>query len=388
MKKSNICFAGDSHNRAIAVNRNFIDMLHKKSEKLADNLAETVGNIIKNPEKSMKFLDFRGHNMSLPVLALFTFGIILGARLYQARDTNERREVATRDFIACLTILFALPIFRKCSATIVRKLFGFPIAYGERTLTNHLKIDDGLTTYSFRNIRNQYSKVKDMKEKMVTFCEQIDKNGGDLRKVLHFMNDESKMHLNKIAELSGMKCTGKEGDSLTFKLIKFITKPYTNSKVDLVIPNSNKEIIELFKNSNFEKLTQNIDNSKSFIEKTKTLGQNMHKTTKNIKNSKEINSRLNSIIEEFDRDNNQVLKIARFLKSVPEALSIAAIAGFLGWFVPWFNIIYTKQLYKNNSKNVITDKSSNTECLQNSQLATNRYKLSGDQINLYRNFVK
>ena len=63
-------------------------------------------------ENVFKTLDFNGHNPPHLILGFYTLGIMLGARFYQARNRDERREVATRDFSGLSTIIFALPLFR------------------------------------------------------------------------------------------------------------------------------------------------------------------------------------------------------------------------------------------------------------------------------------
>lgn len=276
---------------------------------------ESVGKLVENPESAMKHLDFTGHNMSLPVLALFTAGIILGARLYQARDNNERREVATRDFSAVVTILFALPIFRKVSATIVKKISGMPISYGEPTILNYLKDKDGIKALTFENLANWYSKTGDKKEDLVKFCEHINKKGGNLEKIFSYLGTESKTALQGIA-------TG-----------------------------TNEDII------------------------------------KNIKEADE--KLLKSALEELNSPENNLLKRAKFLRSVPEGMGILMIAGFLGWFLPWFNIIYTKQLYKNNPDGVAKHGWVNQAHSNTSQKSTgNRVNINNVPKDVYAEFIK
>ena len=55
---------------------------------------------------------------------------------------------------------------------------------------------------------------------------------------------------------------------------------------------------------------------------------------------------LQKITTEIDKQGNHLVKFTEGLKSIPEAASIIGISAFLGWFLPWFNIHYTRKLYK------------------------------------------
>jgi hypothetical protein len=96
-------------------------------------------------------------------------------------------------------------------------------------------------------------------------------------------------------------------------LAGFLSKPFRAGKAKLNLPETNKEIIEGFKH---------------------------------VQNIAKFRPQLDIIIKEFENSKNSLVKFAEAQKSIPEAMSIVAISGFLGWFLPWFNINYTKNLYK------------------------------------------
>jgi len=60
------------------------------------------------------------------------------------------------------------------------------------------------------------------------------------------------------------------------------------------------------------------------------------------------------VTKELDKKGNNLVKYAEAQKSIPEAASIVAISGFLGWFLPWFNINYTTKLYKDKEKHPLS----------------------------------
>ncbi|MEI8377966.1 MAG: hypothetical protein WCF95_05450, partial [bacterium] len=266
-------------------------------------------------DKFFRNFDFNGHNVPHTVLGIYTLGLMLGARLYQARNADERREVATRDFSGLSTIVFALPIFRNIISTFAKKSTGFPISKTLKTIKDHL--NPTKKPFSFENITDMYSGPSKLKNKLVDFTQNIENHNGYLRKIFDFLSAEAKKALNEIADKLSDKNTTVKAQG---KLQEFFSKPFKASEIDLRLPETNKEIIEMLKKAQ--------DNN-------------------------EFKPQIEILTKELDKDKNPLVKYAEAQKSIPEAISIVAISGFLGWFLPWFNINYTKNLYK--KKNAVSE---------------------------------
>lgn len=296
------------------------------------NFAESIGNLAskQNPtsklgqfgQKTIKFLEknaeFKGHNMSLQTLLGLCFGIVLGARLIQARDKNERREVATRDFAAVTTIIFGLPLFKKATSFITRVATGIPISHTvnkeNKSILNNLWPNTGIQPASFEQLEHWYNGSKSIDR----FTHLMKDLGGDLRKIFELVDSDAKKALNLIAEKTG---SAKLDEPVTqgFKLFKALTKSFNNGLTEkLNIPNTTDDLVKMIDKAS------NMDNA-------------------------EVKRALETLTNTFNRtkltqDANSVLKLGNFLKSVPDIASIGIIAGFLGWFLPWFNIQLTKKL--------------------------------------------
>ena len=261
-------------------------------------------------DRFFKKFDFNGHSVPHAIIGIYTLGLMLGARLYQARNADERREVATRDFSGLTTITFALPVARNWISTASKKLTGIPIAKPLASVSAHF--NPTKKPFSFENVEDIYSGPSKLKNGLVDFSKNISDQGGDLRKVFNLLSDDSKKSLNSIAEgLSGNNTTVEIG-----RLLDFVSKPFKAGNSALKLPETNEKIVELFK-----KAQQN--------EKYK--------------------AHIDVIKKELDNAKNPVVKLAEASKTLPEVASIVGISAFLGWFLPWFNINYTKKLYKDKN---------------------------------------
>lgn len=270
----------------------------KKREQAEKQEQIAFGSSTGGTDKFFKKFDFNGHSVPHAILGIYTLGIMLGARLYQARNADERREVATRDFSGLSTITFALPILRNFISTGGRKSTGFPLAKTLKSVKNHF--NPTIRQFSFENITDMYSGPSKLRRGLVDFAENISNQGGDLRKIFNHLSDNSKTALNNLSKAFSNKNTAVESKG-------------SKGAVKLVLPEDNKGIIELFKKA------QNDDAQKDSLK---------------------------IITKELDDKKNPLVKKAESLKSIPEAISIVGISGFLGWFLPWFNINYTRDLYK------------------------------------------
>jgi hypothetical protein len=292
----------------------------EKQQPIQDKKQEQVafGSSVKSggTDKFFKKFDFNGHSVPHAILGIYTLGIMLGARLYQARNADERREVATRDFSGLSTITFALPILRNFISTGGRKSTGFPLAKTLKSVKNHF--NPTIKQFSFENITDMYSGPSKLRRGLVDFTENISNQGGDLRKIFNHLSDNSKIALNNLSKAFSSKNTSVESKG-------------SKGAVKLILPEDNKGIIDLFKKA---------------------------------QNDEAQKDSLNIITKELDDKKNPLVKKAESLKSIPEAVSIIGISAFLGWFLPWFNINYTRDLYKGKRAQKLAQK----QALQSKEL--------------------
>ena len=82
-------------------------------------------------------------------------------------------------------------------------------------------------------------------------------------------------------------------------------------------------------------------------------------------------------LQELFGDKNNLLKKASRIKSLTEPATIASTAFLLGGFLPWFNIWYTRKLYKDGGKGKNTiQNNTNPINTQNFATQTKRQKMS------------
>lgn len=247
-------------------------------------------------------VDLKGHNMPLCVLTAFTLGITLGARLVQARDKDERREVLTRDFIAISSFLFAVPALRKLSAVMMKNRTGIPLYYGGtgNKVLDILRPEKGIEVISRNGLKAWFTNVSKLKDGIVTFAENLSNVGGNLPKIFSNADEATRKNLSLIASELGV-ATNDHGKGL-------------------VIPATNEAVIKMLKDA-------------------KALGDKNPKVAEALK----------QVVETLDSDKREVNKIyekAVLLKSIPEVVNFSLVAVFLGGLLPAFNIWYTKRKYK------------------------------------------
>lgn len=148
-------------------------------------------------DKFFKRFDFNGTNVPYPILAFYTLGMMLGARWFQARNADERREVATRDFSGLTTLVFAVPVIRNITSALAKKFSGIPIA--EPIKSKWGFFNPNKKPFSFENINDVYSGISKYKNGIADFAQNIHNHGGNLGKVLGHLTEESKNALTSIA---------------------------------------------------------------------------------------------------------------------------------------------------------------------------------------------
>ena len=261
-------------------------------------------------EKYSSELEYNGHNFTNTLMAgLSVFGLIVprGLKAYNRaqvdkdgkRDMTELYEILIRDLTSSLSVVFAVPILTRMFVTSYEKSTGFVLIKKDRTEKGGFK--------TFKNLINPYSNQfvmnnseiaalyggVDTKEKMLNFCKYIDKNEGDLAKILSKSEFANEI-FNK--------------NTKTLEDIANLPKSEKNETITSIIRN-------LGKNDNLDKST--VDN----------MIKKLMKGTKGNKKTAKI------------------LSLARGLNSVPGVLTTFLISPYiLGWFIPRLTYLNTRRI--------------------------------------------
>ena len=180
-------------------------------------------------------LEYNGHNFTNTLMAgLSVFGLLVprGLRAYSRaqvnedgkKDLTELWEIFIRDLTSSLAVVFAVPMGTRAFVTMYEKNSGFVLMNKDRSKSGIRTIIDLFNPYSKAHvltnteITDLYNKV-DTKEKMLNFCKYIDKNGGDLQKILSKSEISSEI-FNKtsfeLASLKGLKKSEKNAKVISF----------------------------------------------------------------------------------------------------------------------------------------------------------------------------
>lgn len=275
-----------------------------------EGVFQKVGKFItkKVPEKAQELFEYAGYNFTKTTFAcLSTFGLLLprGKRAWDRaqidengkRDMTEINEILLRDTVSSLSVVFAVPLLTKAMVRTYEDKVGF-------VLTN--KASEGKNAFrKFLDIINPYSNLQvlsvaelesiygniDSKSKLMNFSKFVDKNGGDLEKILS-KSDNVKEMFNK--------------KTFTLDSIKNLTRE-----------EKNKKIIELFK-----KLE--------------------------VKDSKAKNETIAKLMKgSGDIKTNKIAKVARGLNSLPGFISTFIISPILlGVLIPMLTYHNTRKAHE------------------------------------------
>ena len=169
----------------------------------SDGILAKLGKFItkKIPEKAQELLEYTGYNFSKTTFTLLSLlGLILprGKRAWDRaqidkngkRDMTEINEILLRDTVSSISVVFAVPMITKMIVKSYENKTGF-------VLTNQASKDKN-NFKKFLDIINPYSKLEvlsvadldsiygsiDSKKKFKNFADFVDKNGGDLEKII------------------------------------------------------------------------------------------------------------------------------------------------------------------------------------------------------------
>lgn len=274
-----------------------------------ENLFSKIGKFLTNkvPEKIYELFEYNGYNFSKSMFAgLSVFGLLLprGKRAWDRaqkdengkRDMTELNEILLRDTVSSLSVVFAVPILTKVFVNNYENKKGF-------ILTN--RASEGVKPFKkFLDVINPYSKLEvlsiadldaiygniNTKDKLMNFAKFVDKNGGDLEKILSKSENVKEMFNEK---------------SFTLDSIKSLAKK-----------DKNKKIIELFEK--FE-----------------------------VADSKAVNETISKLMKgSGDIKSNKIASMARGLNSVPGLISTFVISPvLLGVLIPKLTYFNTKKAH-------------------------------------------
>ncbi len=240
---------------------------------------------------------------------LSLFGLLLprGLKAYSRaqvdengkKDMSEIYEILIRDVSSSLAVVFAVPMLTRAFVSSYENSSGFVLMNKNREMSKTQKVMDILNPYSGSHVMTNseisslYNNI-DSKEKMVNFCKYIDKNDGDLQKIISKSENANEFFDKETLKLSELNNLSKK--------------------------EKNKKIIEFFEK--FEK-TEEADGKIAKLMKGNII-------TKGNK-TKQI---------------NKISSFARGLNSIPAVIATAVISPvILGWIIPRLTYANTRRMH-------------------------------------------
>jgi len=256
--------------------------------------------------------------MSRKAFFALAFVFLLGARYFQARDADERREVATRDFSAVITAIYAVPVLEKFAGIFINKKTGIPIFHGETKLSKNLNPEKGVNLASYWQLREWLSvgKIEEFNNEKIKggfsgFLKNIKNAQGNLMKCFSVLDKDSHKLLDSLGNLTG------KGKATNENLIDIIESAENNQNAQAVL-NKVKQLFVMDKKTGFNALSQKASNYKSLIKAgsititSLMLGillpwfnikntRNIHKNKHNLKDTANADKNNNVMIQNFDK---------------------------------------------------------------------------------------
>ncbi len=177
------------------------------------NISGKAGDLI--PAKVGNFTELTS-NASLTRKAFLALSLvfILGGRYFNARNSDERREVLTRDLSSIIAAIYAVPVMKNGYAKMNAKTTGVPVA--DQSIASSLQL------------KNWYTNVDKMKNGVVSFAENVDNLGGNVKKCFNEMGEEFSEQLGKIFKNGEVPENNKE-------VIKVLQKAKANKTLQSAI---------------------------------------------------------------------------------------------------------------------------------------------------------
>ena len=287
-----------------------------------NNVVEKLGKVIEKNKTDFisSELEYNGHNFTHTLMAGLSLLGLITPRCMRAysraqvdektgkKDMTELWEIIIRDVTSSLAVVFAVPMLTRALVTSYEKSSGYVLMHKDRTMSDWKTGLDLLNPYSKAHVLSNaeitalYDRV-DSKEKLVNFCKYVDKNGGDLQKILSKSDGASELFNEKTKTLEELK---------------------KMSKVD-----ANKEITSIV-----EALEENV----------KKLGKSGDK--------KSVNEIISKLMKGVSKGgNSKITAMARGFNSVPGLLATLFISPYLlGWFVPRLTYWNTRRIHAKEDK--------------------------------------
>ena len=292
------------------------------SFKGSKNPLSKLGEIISkhSNEKISSELEYNGHNFTHTLMAgLSLFGLLLprGLRAYNRaqtddvtgkKDLTELYEILIRDITSSLAVVFVVPMLTRAFVTSYEKQSGFVLMQKNRNMSKSKTLLNLLNPYSQAHvltnseISSLYNNV-DSLDKMKNFCKYIDKNNGDLQKILSKSETVNTIFNEKTLDLSKLK--------------------------NLDRSEKNKKIIEFFEHFDKQAVKLNKSGDKT------SLNQLVTNLMKSVKKPK----------------GNGITAFARGLNSIPALLTMVFISPYiLGWFIPRLTYANTRRIHEKQER--------------------------------------
>lgn len=204
------------------------------------SLLERLGKLIgKNKSDFLSSeLEYNGHNFTNTLMAgLSVFGLLAprGIHAYNRaqkdengkKDLTELYEIILRDLTSSLAVVFAVPMGTRAFVTSYEKNSGFVLMHKNRNMNKTKTIADLFNPYSKSHVLTNaeisalYDNINS-KDKMLNFCKYIDKNGGDLQKIILKSDNVEEMFNNSTLDLKSLK--GMKKADKNKKIISFVEK--------------------------------------------------------------------------------------------------------------------------------------------------------------------
>ena len=286
-------------------------------------------------EKFASQLEYNGHNFTPTLMTGLSLGGLLaprGMRAYNRaqvdeqgkKDLTEIWEILIRDVTSSLSVVFLVPLLTRLCVNGYEENSGFVLMHKDRTRTGMQKFVDLINPFSKAQILTNseidalYHNVN-TQEKMVNFCSFIEKNGGDLDKVL-----------SKSANLKELISEGK----IELPDLNGLDKNAKNTKLKTFFENLGKD--GSIAKEEVNKLIEKIMKGSTEIKDGKF--RQFLKNLKIVNGPKTITK-------------NPILSFAKGLNSVPGLVATFLISPFvLGWLIPGLTYANTRRIHANKAK--------------------------------------
>ena len=165
------------------------------TSKLGRTVADTPG-----LKKFSNGFEFEGATMPMPAMLTLLFGFCLPPRLKHAQSNTDRKEILLRDITSFLAILFGSKAINRVCSDVFAKFTGLalnikPENHKEsifKKIWHYIYPDNGVQVLDSDRITAHYSDVANYKDGVNDMFRFIDKNGGNVGKVLNIDKDIQK----------------------------------------------------------------------------------------------------------------------------------------------------------------------------------------------------